>query len=84
MAEIVRVNCDWCGTIELNPNDVVLDLAADRFIYECPLCESRFSRDATPRVRSILEALGCPTVNKPPPITEPEIQAFVDALERDW
>lgn len=81
---IVRVSCDWCGTVELAPTDITLNLQTERLIYECPLCESRFSRPSDQRATAILLALEVPTVDDPPPITETEIESFVASLDRDW
>ncbi|MGH9052640.1 MAG: hypothetical protein ACRDWX_06475 [Acidimicrobiia bacterium] len=84
----IKTTCEFCGDVELVPEDLSLDLdpARDRgsYHFQCPLCVRRQFRPANSRVVSILLATGVSyRVSGDRPITEAEIESFSRALDND-
>ncbi|MEN8040813.1 MAG: hypothetical protein ABFR95_04860 [Actinomycetota bacterium] len=87
----IRTTCQSCGDVELSTSDIALELTgagdAGSYRFSCPACRSEQVRPATRRVVSILLATGVSyeIVLSAGPITETEIDCFVEMLdEDDW
>ena len=87
----IRTTCDLCGDVELTTSDIRLELAASattgHYRFECPFCCGVQRRPANNRVVSILLATGVEyeIIDPRAPISEEEINAFANALDReDW
>lgn len=84
----IKTTCSRCGDIQLSPEDLALELdpseEAGSYRFACPTCEFVQRRPANARVVSVLLATGVTYhIVNTNPITESEIMAFVDALERE-
>ena len=80
MSTIIRTGCHLCGTVELSPVDITIDLHALSFWFECPFCRCTIHRDADQRVIRLLHFSGaCVAAD---PITEEEIERFRIQLDK--
>lgn len=76
---ILRAECDWCGTVEFSPDNVLLTAGEPpTYSFQCPLCRSWMHRPTSQRIVKILRALEVDTDE----ITEREIARFVERLGR--
>jgi predicted RNA-binding Zn-ribbon protein involved in translation (DUF1610 family) len=87
----IRTTCAVCGDVELVPTELALELTAmsgtGNYVFACPDCGDTQRRPANHRVVSILLATGVAyeVIDERGPITEREIAAFADELDRvDW
>jgi hypothetical protein len=84
----IKTSCTRCGDIHLTPDDVALELRPGGregdYRFKCPTCTEPQRRPANSRLVSVLLAAGATLeVINPDPITEPEIAAFVAALQAE-
>jgi hypothetical protein len=86
----IKTTCEHCGDIELRPDDLALELdpTGDQgsYLFVCPACGGRQRRPANNRVVNVLLATGVSydvVVPEPGPITDDEIERFVDALDSE-
>ena len=87
----VIVWCDTCGRIAIRPDQVHLALfpSGATYSFQCPHCETRSVRDASPEAVELLteaEVVAHPIVLPPqprswaPPLTEHDVSMFRVAL----
>jgi len=82
----IKTTCSRCGDVQLTPEELALELEPGRqtgsYKFVCPLCDGTERRPANARVVSILLATGvaCEVLS---PITEEEITAFAEMLDRE-
>jgi protein tyrosine phosphatase (PTP) superfamily phosphohydrolase (DUF442 family) len=84
----IKTTCKQCGDIELQPQHLRLELdpAGDEgnYRFTCPTCDYIQRRPANSRVVSVLLATGVGYEVLPiDPITEREIETFVQALDTE-
>ena len=85
----IRTTCQGCGDVELSTEDIALELIgpgdAGSYRFSCPSCMAVQVRPATRRVVSILLATGVnyEIILAPSPITDAEIDQFVEMLDDD-
>jgi hypothetical protein len=85
----IRTTCQGCGDVELSTADIALELSgageSGTYRFSCPSCLSIQVRPATRRVVSILLATGVnyEIVLAASPITEAEIDGFIEMLDGD-
>ena len=87
----IKTTCASCGDVELGPEDLSLELDPSKnsgaYRFFCPACSTLQRRPANARIVSVLLATGVTyDVIQPEPITEQEINTFVQNLEEvsDW
>jgi len=87
----IKTTCAQCGDVELGPDDLWLELDPSKnngaYRFFCPNCETLQRRPANARIVSVLLATGVGyDVFSSDPITESEIDQFVDSLNtaQDW
>ena len=87
----IKTTCASCGDVELGPEDLSLELdpskSSGSYRFFCPACSTLQRRPANARIVSVLLATGVAyEVLQPEPITEQEIDKFVQNLEEvdDW
>jgi hypothetical protein len=87
----IKTTCASCGDVELGPEDLSLELDPSKnsgsYRFFCPACNTLQRRPANARIVSVLLATGVSyEVLQPEPITEQEIDTFVQNLEDvdDW
>ncbi len=85
----IRTTCQGCGDVELSTEDIALELIgpgdAGSYPFSCPSCMAVQVRPARRRVVSILLATGVnyEIILAPSPITDAEIDQFVEMLDDD-
>ena len=72
----IRVTCDLCGDVEF-PVDYV-SLEPGRYRFDCPQCGVTQRRPAGDEVMQMLVSVGVGGLG---PITEDEIERFIDKIE---
>ena len=78
----IRVTCDRCGPLELGEWEIAIvwcGPSGEGYSFICPVCDAAVHRPAPERVLRLLALVGArETVS---PLTEAEIDVFVDSFE---
>ena len=81
---IVRATCPTCGDVVVTTADLGLrlDEMQSQFVFACPRCHRRVSRDVPSGIVHILQVAGVPLAQpEPEPFTDADVARFVAGLD---